>query len=133
MYLINKIKKFIIKNNLINQDDKIVIGLSGGPDSVFLLHLFLHLQKEYNLTLITAHLNHEWRAEAHQEEQFCHSITQKYDIPFVSKKLSELTKTFKYEGSKEEYARKMRRFFLEQIAQEYNAQHIALGHHAQDQ
>src|SRR5204863_7696103 len=50
-----------------------------------------------------------------------------------SQKLSALTPTHKYNGSKEEFARSMRRQFLEKVAQEYNAQSIALGHHAQDQ
>jgi tRNA(Ile)-lysidine synthase len=133
MHLIQKIKIFSITHNLIQQNDKIIIGLSGGPDSVFLLHMLLQLQQEYNLTLIAAYLNHEWRAQAHQEEQFCHALAQKHGIPFVSQKLSALSKQFVYKGSKEEYARNARRFFLESVVQQYNANHIALGHHAQDQ
>ena len=131
--MIKSVNKYIVKHNLIKQNDTIIIGLSGGPDSVFLLHMFMHIKKEYNLTLIAAHLNHEWRAEADEEEKLCQTIAQKYNIIFVSQKLSQLPIMIKPNGSKEEYARKMRRFFLEKIVREHNANSIALAHHAQDQ
>lgn len=133
MRLFTTIEQFITKHNLIQQNNTIVIGLSGGPDSVFLLHILVSLQFQYNLTLIAAHLNHEWRPESGQEEQLCASIAQQHNIKFISAKLSELPHKPKYNGSKEEYARAMRRFFLENVAREYNANCIALGHHAQDQ
>jgi tRNA(Ile)-lysidine synthase len=127
------IEHFITQHTLIKHNDIIIIGLSGGPDSMFLLHSLMNIQQKYNLTLIAAHLNHEWRAEADSEEELCRHIAQKYNIPFVSEKLSQLQHTVKHNGSKEEYARKMRRFFLEKIAQKNNAHSIALAHHAQDQ
>ncbi len=127
------IKNFIVKHNLINDSDTIVVGLSGGPDSVCLLHMLVQTQQTYNLTIIAAHLNHEWRSEANAEEELCRTIAQTHNIPFVSQKLSQLTFSIKQNGSKEEYARKARRFFLEQVLHQYNAQSIALAHHAQDQ
>jgi len=128
-----KIKNYITTHNLLNQNDTIIIGLSGGPDSVFLLHMLVALRAEYNLTLIAAHLNHEWRKEADEEEALCAQIAQQHAIPFFSAKISQLKHTIKQSGSKEEYARKIRRFFLEKVLHERHAQHIALGHHAQDQ
>ena len=131
--IFEKIEKYIIKNNLIQENDVIVIGLSGGPDSVFLLHVLISLQKKYNLTLIAAHLNHEWRPEANAEEELCRTIAAQCNIPFVSERLSSLSVTKKYRGSQEEFARNARRQFLEKVLHEHNAQTIALGHHAQDQ
>lgn len=133
--MFKKIEQYITKHNLINQNDIIAIGLSGGPDSVFLLHMFNALRQKYNLTLIAAHLNHEWRAEADAEQKLCRDIASKLNISFIAKKMSSLSTTSKkkYNGSKEEFARNMRRQFLESVAHEYNAQRIALGHHAQDQ
>lgn len=131
--MFTRIQQFITQHTLVNQNDTIIVGLSGGPDSVFLLHLLKQIQQDYNLTLIAAHLNHEWRPEADQEEELCRIIAQKMAIPFVSAKLSELSHTVKNNGSKEDYARKMRRFFLEKVAREHHAHSIALGHHAQDQ
>ena len=133
MSFVEKIEQYIIKHNLINQNDSIIIGLSGGPDSVFLLHMLVALQKKYNLTLIAAHLNHEWRTQADDEEKMCKILATQLNIPFVSAKLSSLISHKKYNGSQEEFARHMRRQFLEKVAHEYNAQRIALGHHAQDQ
>lgn len=131
--LINRIKTFIATHNLFQQNDTIIIGLSGGPDSIFLLHVLMYVQQKYNLKLIAAHLNHEWRKESDHEEEMCRKIAQQHNIIFVSTKISQLSHPFKHKGSQEEYARKIRRFFFEKILHEHNAQHIALGHHAQDQ
>lgn len=133
MNIFETIERFVEKNNLVNNNDTVVIGLSGGPDSVFLLHFFIHIQKKYSLILIAAHLNHEWRPEADQEEQLCRNIAQKLGIAFISEKLSLLPHSPKFNGSKEEYARSMRRYFLQNIAVTHHAHSIALGHHAQDQ
>jgi tRNA(Ile)-lysidine synthase len=133
MNLLENIKQFITKHSLIQQSDTIIIGLSGGPDSVFLLHTLAQLQQDYNLTLVVAHLNHEWRKEAYDEENMCKAMAQSLNIPFVSAKLSSLHQSKKYNGSQEEFARHMRRQFLENVAHEHNAHSITLGHHAQDQ
>lgn len=133
MIILEKITQYIKKHFLLKADNTIIIGLSGGPDSVFLLHILIALQPTYNLTLIAAHLNHEWRTEADAEEEMCCALAQQHNIPFISQKLSALKSTQKYNGSKEEFARRMRRQFLEHVAHKYNAQSIALGHHAQDQ
>jgi tRNA(Ile)-lysidine synthase len=123
----------IQKHALIERNNIIIIGLSGGPDSVFLLHMLVQLQQKYNLTLIAAHLDHEWRPEAIHEKEMCRNLAAQHNIPFVSAKLSSLEQTHKYNGSQEEFARTMRRQFLETVAREHNADAIALGHHAQDQ
>lgn len=127
------IERYIEKYAVIEHGNTIIIGLSGGPDSVFLLYTLVALQPKYNLTLIAAHLNHEWRPEADDEEHMCQTMTQQLNIPFVTKKLSSVTHNKKYSGSKEEFARNMRRQFLEDVLREHNADRIALGHHAQDQ
>jgi len=133
MNIINNIKHFIAQNHLINSGDKVVIGLSGGPDSVFLLHFLASLQSTHNITLIAAHLNHEWRTESAQEQQDCKKLAEQLGIPFVAAKKSELATTFKHNGSQEEYGRKLRRYFLEKVLHEHGADSIALAHHAQDQ
>lgn len=133
MNIHHNIKHFIAKHALIERNDIIIVGLSGGPDSVFLLNFLIELQKEIPITLIVAHLNHEWRQEAAQEEQLCHKIAQKFNLHYMSAKLSELDLPFKPNGSKEEYARKARRYFFEKLARKHNATSIALAHHLQDQ
>ena len=130
--LTSSVYSFIENHKLFTDAGTVIIVLSGGPDSVFLLHLLAPLHRQGKLSLIAAHLNHEWRETALRDEQFCSQLCQTLNIPFVCKKLSELPH-IKYNGSKEEVARKARRIFFEQLAQEHNAQAIALAHHAQDQ
>jgi tRNA(Ile)-lysidine synthase len=111
----------------------IIIGLSGGPDSVYLLHHLLIQYTDKNLTIIAVHLDHEWRKDSDKDIIFCEQLCRKLNVPFISKKASELNITIKHNGSQEEVGRKLRRYFFEQLAQEHNANAIALGHHADDQ
>lgn len=128
-----EINTFIERHSLMPPGSRIIVGLSGGPDSVFLLHLLHSLQKTLNLTIIAAHLDHQWRTDSAYDLFFCHSLAQSLGIPFVEAKASELQTTIKFNGSQEEVGRKLRRHFLEQVREQYNADFIALGHHAQDQ
>jgi tRNA(Ile)-lysidine synthase len=128
-----KILQFIEQHNLLPNSSKIVIGLSGGPDSVFLLYLLHDLKKEKNFSLIAAHLDHQWRTDSAQDVKFCHNLCAKLGIPFVSTTASELPPVLQKKGSKEEIGRRMRRYFLQQVRENNDADCIALGHHLQDQ
>lgn len=121
-----------VNKNLFLPNTTVVVGLSGGPDSVCLLH-WLVQQKDLGLTLIAAHLDHEWRPNSHKDVLFCKELCQKLGITFITQKASELPHQPKYNGSQEEVGRKLRRAFFEQVAQDYNANTIALGHHTGDQ
>jgi len=131
--MINKIFQYIKKENLISENAKIIIGLSGGPDSVFLLYILKELKKTINFELIAAHLNHEWRESAKIDEDFCKKITKELGVPLIIKKASELNAEIKFKGSKEEYARNLRRFFFQEILKENDATLVALAHHLNDQ
>ncbi|MDR3647406.1 MAG: tRNA lysidine(34) synthetase TilS [Candidatus Babeliales bacterium] len=131
--MINKILKFIQKNNLIPQNSKIIVGLSGGPDSIFLLRVLHELQKIINFELIAAHLNHEWRSNSYLDVELCSATCKALNIPLVTKKVSELNITFKFKGSKEEHARNLRRHFFATVKTQLNADRVALAHHLIDQ
>ena len=131
--MIKSITTFINRYELIKNNSTIIIGLSGGPDSMFLLHFLNIIKTQYNLTLIAAHLNHEWRINASDDVEFCAYACQQLNIPFVHAKASELAITIKKNGSQEAIGREMRRYFLEQIRKQYNADAIAVAHHEQDQ
>jgi tRNA(Ile)-lysidine synthase len=128
-----EINTYIEKHSLMPPGSRIIVGLSGGPDSVFLLHLLHGLQKTLNLTIIAAHLDHQWRIDSAYDVFFCQNLAQSLGIQFISAKASELQTSIKFNGSQEEVGRKLRRHFLEQVRSEHNAHLIALGHHAQDQ
>lgn len=134
----------------------LIIGLSGGPDSVYLLHLLVGMKESLGLSLIAAHLDHEWRTSSQDDVAFCEKLCAQLNVPFVTKKGSllrhptslklrrdlrgyeelqanALAEPFEANGSQEQLGRNMRRFFLEQVRQEYNAHAIALAHHQDDQ
>jgi tRNA(Ile)-lysidine synthase len=133
MDIITHVAHSIKDNNLIKPHTTVVVGLSGGPDSVFLLHVLTYLAPMLGITIIAAHLDHEWRLDSAQDVLFCKTLCQKLGVLLVSKKASELTRSAKYNGSKEALGRYMRRHFLETTATAYNAEAIALAHHQDDQ
>lgn len=119
--------------HLISKNDCIIVGLSGGPDSVYLLHALAALRETHNLTLIAAHLNHETRKESDADEQFCRDLCAKLNVPFISKSLSQFSPTLAKKGSPEALWRVARRTFFASVAAEHGAEKIALGHHRDDQ
>jgi len=131
--MIESIHNFIEKHLLIENYNTIIVGFSGGPDSLFLLHCLAQMRAAKNLTLIAAHLDHEWRENSHDEAVFCHTIAESLEIPFVAARMSELYFDKKSSGSQEELGRRARRFFLESVLAEHNADAIALAHHLNDQ
>jgi len=122
---------FLEKLNLNHQT--IVIGLSGGPDSVALLHLLNVYQKDFNYTLIAAHLDHQWRANSGQDALFCENLCSELGIKLVTGKGNDFKLEQPYNGSQEELGRNLRRAFLEQVVQNYHAKYIMLAHHLDDQ
>lgn len=133
MLIKETVLKFITQHALINAHDTIIVGFSGGPDSLFLLHMLAHLRHSKNLTLIAAHLDHEWRSSSSSEAALCKERAEQLGVTFISARISELDMNKKSSGSLEELGRRARRFFLEQVRSTYNAHAIALAHHADDQ
>lgn len=131
--LISHVYNSINKHNLINPGSKIIVGLSGGPDSVFLVHALMPLHKDGFCTLIAAHLDHEWRLDSYKDVQFCQELAQSLGIQLITRKISDLSLDVKFNGSQEEVGRTMRRHFFTMIKEQENADAIALGHHADDQ
>jgi tRNA(Ile)-lysidine synthase len=129
----DRIRTFCEKHSLIPKGSTIVLGLSGGPDSVFLLHFLAVAHHAGIITLVTAHLDHGWRAESAADADWCVQEAQKLGIVCHVGQLSDFSPHIPGNGSQEELGRRARRLFLEQIAGYYTQSHIALGHHAQDQ
>ncbi len=135
MHNLSKVKDFILKNNILkfNNINKIIVGLSGGPDSVFLINMLTQLSVDLNLQLIAAHLDHEWRDNSSDDVIFCRQLCKDLNIKFVSEKLSNIKLNRKASNSKEEFARDIRRQFFEELLVKYQADFIALGHNFDDQ
>jgi tRNA(Ile)-lysidine synthase len=132
--LVNTVCAFADAHQLIPQNSSIVVGFSGGPDSVFLLHLLKALAPARNLTLYAAHLNHEWRGkEAEEDAAFCKKMAEELGIPYIQARMTDLPDKPIYDGSREAQGRVARRQFLTMVQQKAKATHIALAHHADDQ
>lgn len=131
--LFDRITAYCQHFSLIQPGSTLIIGLSGGPDSVFLFDYLAWLAPQKQLKLIAAHLDHGWRPESTNDAQFCQELTNQYKAPFILRNLKDAQADFKQNGSKEELGRKARRAFFEQVAREHGAFAIALAHHADDQ
>jgi tRNA(Ile)-lysidine synthase len=131
---IDKLRVAIQRFGLINKGDRILIALSGGPDSMALLYGLLAIRGEYDLKLFVAHLNHKLRGrESDQDERFAKSLASKLKLKFFSKKIDVKREAQKRKMSIEETAREIRYRYLESLAEKIKADKIALGHQADDQ
>jgi len=129
--VIDKVRQTIKKYRLIAKNDTIVVGVSGGPDSVALLHVLNSLKKELNLTLHAAHLDHMLRKDSGEDLAFVQGLAQKLKIPATCAQIN--VKAIAKRGSLEEIARNARLGFLFKVARDIQADRIALGHNLDDQ
>ncbi len=129
--IINKVKKTVKKYSLLERGDKIVVALSGGPDSVALMDILVQVVPEMDLRIIAAHFNHKSRGRKSDEDEiFCRRLTEKYDLPFYT---GQIDKSLRKKGeSPEDFYRRQRYLFLQQAAEKFQAQKVALGHNMQD-
>ena len=131
--LINKVKEYISRENLIEKGDTVIVAVSGGPDSFSLLHMLKQISPQFNLKLVVAHLNHCLRNEAGIEEAAVNDIASSWSLPFESKTV-DIRSLKKEKGISEEEAGRLARYnFLVEMAEKYGASKIALGHHLDDQ
>ncbi len=130
---LNSIEKTVSDYNMLQLGDAVMVTVSGGPDSVALLHVMLELSCIFSLRLGIAHLNHSLRGkESDKDAIFVESMARRLDLPFyISKK-----DVRKYQAdnrlSLEDAARRVRYSFFYKTAENYGFTKIALGHHADD-
>jgi tRNA(Ile)-lysidine synthase len=125
---------YVQRERLLPAGRRVVIGVSGGPDSLCLLHLLWTLRHELGIQVHAAHLNHLIRgSEADTDAQFVADLTASWHIPstIASRDVPALAREQKL--AIEEAARRARYVFLAQVAHQTCATHIAVGHNADDQ
>lgn len=115
-------------------NDKVVIAVSGGPDSMCLLHILNSIKSKLKIELIVAHVNHCLRgAEADKDESYVKEFCNKLNIDFYSVRI-DINKLAKDRGISSEMAGRVARYeFFEEIKDKTNAQKIAIAHNANDQ
>lgn len=112
----------------------VVVGVSGGPDSLCLLHVLLSLREEYRLRLHVAHLHHGARgAEADADADFVAAIAAEWNLPVTIERQNVPALAHAHKLAFEETARRVRYTFLARVAGEIGAHKIAVGHNADDQ
>lgn len=130
--MLNKILNTINKYNLIQKGDKIVIGVSGGPDSMCLLDSLYYLKDKLNIEIFVAHINHMIRKEADEETEYVKDYCKNKNIKCYVKKV-EVEKLAKEQKlGTEEMGRKIRYEFFKEIAKKENANKIATAHNLND-
>ncbi len=121
--ILDILKKYLKSKNTV------VAGISGGPDSVFLLHFL----KQIPYKLIVAHVNHMLRKESDHDENFTQKITAKIPTAiFHSHKANIQLLSQKSMRGHEETGRKIRYDFFKKLAKKYHAKFIITAHHADD-
>ena len=129
--MIHKVKDDIKKYGLIAKNDKVIVGVSGGPDSLALLYCLNSLKKELKFSLYVAHLDHMLRKGSREDLEFVMGVAKKLKLPFVSTSIN--VKAIAGHGSVEQIARNARLGFLYKAAKDIGASKIALGHNLDDQ
>jgi tRNA(Ile)-lysidine synthase len=129
---VNRISSFIRRHKLANRQDKVVVAVSGGADSLALLHILQAV--DLQLHLLAVYIDHSLRPleTPHEQtvvEQCCHAL----GVPFISRIVDVQQLVALEKRSPEEAARILRYTALEQIRTEYGAEKIAVGHTADDQ
>lgn len=126
------VKEYIEKNRMICSGDKILIGVSGGADSVCLLRILLELSKDLGFQIGAVHVNHQIRKEAVEDATFVQALCRELGIPCEIKSVDVVAYARKNHLSSEEAGRILRyQIFEEKIKTEsYNK--VAVAHHADD-
>ncbi len=133
-----EVEKNILENNLIENNDKIIVAVSGGPDSMCLLNVLIDLKNKLkeknkiNFDLIVAHVNHGIREESELEKVYVENYCNEKIIPFFYLKEDVPKKALENKMSEETYSRKIRYEFFNKVLQENGANKIAVAHNLDD-
>jgi len=132
--LIAKVKETIKKYRMLDRGDRVVVAVSGGPDSVCLLSVLHALAKGLDLTLHAAHLDHQFRgAESAAEARFVEGLAKDLGIDATGESRDVPAYCAERGLSAQAGAREARYAFLQQVAKATGSRRIALGHTANDQ
>ncbi len=127
-----KLIKFDKENNFFKTKQTVLVALSGGADSVALLHFACALGKKKQFKVCACHVNHNLRKTAKRDENLVINLCKELNVPLLVKKVAVKTLAKKEKLSLEHAARKLRYKALEDSAKEFNAKVIAFAHHADD-
>ncbi len=128
----NKVLETIKKYNLIESGDRVVLGVSGGPDSISMLNILHEIKEEFQFEIYVAHINHMIREEAEDDEKYVQTYCEKNGIQCYVKRIDvqQIANTNKI--GTEEAGRKVRYDFFEEVMQNVGANKIGIAHNKND-
>jgi len=131
--LLRIVEQTVTTYGMLKAEDSVLVGVSGGPDSVALFHLLLTFVPRFSLRLGVAHLNHCLRQnDSDKDAEFVASLAGRFGIPFYTLKADVRSYQLENRLSLEEAARRVRHTFLNKEAEKNRFNKIALGHHFDD-
>ena len=131
---IEQIKNNIMEKGLLEQGNKIIVGLSGGADSVCLMKVLLELKDEFNLTLFAVHVNHGLRGlEADNDQSYVEELCKDWGIPLKTYSVNIKALGKKLGLSEEEAGRVARYKLFNKVLKNTDSHYIAVAHNRDDQ
>ncbi|WNS75563.1 tRNA lysidine(34) synthetase TilS [Bacillus sp. DTU_2020_1000418_1_SI_GHA_SEK_038] len=130
----DKVRAFLQRKGLKLDNKKLLIGVSGGPDSLALLHFLWSKKEQYNLQIIAAHVDHMFRGEESlAEAKFVQQFCEARKIPFEMERVNVPQHIQKTGKSSQIAARECRYQFFEKVMSNHETDYLVLGHHGDDQ
>lgn len=131
--LMSTVRQTVSEFKMIAPRDALLVGVSGGADSVALLHILVRLVPVYAVRLAVAHLNHGLRGtDADRDADFVASLAHRLALPFFGRREDTREYQKRFRLSPEEAGRRLRYRFFDSVCAEHGYKKIALGHHADD-
>ncbi|WP_110114690.1 tRNA lysidine(34) synthetase TilS [Bacillus sp. CGMCC 1.16541] len=128
------VNTFIHKHQLVPNHSKIIIGVSGGPDSLALLHFLWEKKEEMDLELIVAHVDHMFRGKDSEEDmEYVQQYCREMGVQFEGKQINVGAYQREQQVSAQVAARHCRYAFYEEVMEKYQSDIVALAHHGDDQ
>ena len=130
--IVEKVRKYVKTNELLEKNDKVLIAFSGGPDSVFLFYILNSLKEEYNLSIELVYVNHKIRDDVELDISFVKLFSYKNDVEYHIKEIN-LGKLMKENKLSEEEAGRYGRYkVFSNIMEEKGLNKVATGHNLDD-
>ncbi len=128
-----KVKAYVEKHHMLAKGDKVIVGVSGGADSVCLLFMLKELGEELDLSVVAVHVHHGLRGEAADaDERYVQQLCEKHQIPLQCFRRDVKEYAEQNRMGEEEAGRNIRREIFLQVLEDEQADHIALAHHKND-
>jgi len=130
--LLDKFKEILEKYSLLKKEERILLCVSGGVDSVVLFHLFNLIKEEFNLTFLVSHFDHRIRKDSLEDALFVKTLCERFAIPFIYSTVPVKEYARREKISLEVAGRNLRYSLWNRLVEKYALQKIALAHHLDD-